>query len=146
MKKAMVFLAMIVMTGSAAAQLRGMDEYASSVNDLSEITFGTKHKLPNEYFLRFNRMDWTLSDMGDMITEARRILETNNVKFSDTFMDESDIDLSGDDYYDVYIMAMIMNGYSVMKAWAVETDNGEVYCMTLIMSFAGIQLEVREVK
>jgi len=142
MKNLMTVLATMIMINTATAQLKGMESYTP----MKTVTYGEKSILPGGYMLRFNEMNWTLTDMGDMITEAKRILEANDMKISDTFMDESDIDLSGDDYYDVYIMAMIMNGYSVMKAWAVETDNGEVYSMTLIMSFAGIQIQLREVK
>ena len=144
MKKVTLVIAMLFITGIAQSQLRGVEEYTAQSNYSDETESGVKYKTDLGYMIRYNYMDWDENDMNDLINEAISLLEENDLSFTDPDIEESTFILERSDYNQSYVVAIMMSGGDVRRAWGIDNDETTFWKVCFQMGASGIELTIEK--
>jgi len=145
MKRVITVIAMLFVVGTVAhSQLRGMEDYTAEL--VKEAESGVKHKTDKGYILRYNYMEWTEIEMSMMINEVIRILEENDLDFTNPDLEESTFTLEREDYDKMYTFVYMMTGDSVRKAWGVDNDEDTYWVVVFQMDMNAIEITIDKIQ
>ena len=141
--KSLILTIALTLSGVVTGQIQGVRSY----EEVKEIVYGEPVKIGNEYFLKFDYMEWGVFDLGNTLEECSRILTANGKSFDEPDYDESTIIIGDIGFYDIGISSLIFDGLAIRKAWGIpnEEDSNTFYLVTLTAGYSGIEMLIAKV-
>ena len=139
--KNLILVIALTLSGVVTGQILGVKNYT----EVKAAENGVESKTKEGYILKFDYMTWGVYDLGNVLEETVRILESNGLSFDTPDYDESTIEIGDEGFYDVTLSSLIFDGYAIRKAWGIDKDEKSYYVVTLIASLAKVELLVTEI-